>query len=238
MAGSAGTLLHTDWECSSALCLLGLLYSRGSVYVCCSNQAGVHGCGLRVTHCQGTRKQCQIKAHSGELGRDCCGSNSSELFEVGGHRAAGSQLPLGLAVGTGALLGAHKVHRWTGPVPGSFLKHSSSQDVCAAGTTHAPCPCPAAGCSSAPYTEQGQSLLLLVPKSSEKCCLPAVLVPVGSKLRGQNWFASADWEPGFEHPNRQGCQDSGVWTRPLQDQCFPSKNRMPGVKNVAQLDES
>lgn len=136
--------LHTDWECSSALNLLGLLYARGSVYVCCSNQAGVHGRGLRVTHCQGTRKQCQIKALSGEPGRDCCGSNSSELFEVGGHRAAGSQLPWGLAVGTGAPLGAHKVHRWTGPVPGSFPKHSSSREVCAAGITHALCPCPAA----------------------------------------------------------------------------------------------
>lgn len=228
--------LHTDWECSSALCLLGLLYARGSVYVCCSNQAGVHGRGLRVTHCQGTRKQCQIKAHSGEPGRDCCGSNSSELFEVGEHRAAGSQLPLGLAVGTGAPLGAHKVHRWTSPVPGSFPKHSSSLEVCAAGIMQPPCP--AAGFSSALYTEQGQNLLLLIPNPSEKCCLPTVLVPVGSKQRGQNWFASAYWEASFEHPNRQGCQDAGFWTRPLQDQCFPSKNRMLGVKNVAQLDES
>lgn len=87
-------------------------------------------------------------------------------------------------------------------------------------------------------TEQGQSLLLLrlIAKSSEKMLF--TLVPVGSKQRGQNWFVSADWEPGFEHPNRQGCQDPGFWTHSLQDQCFPSKNRMPDVKNVAQLDES
>lgn len=160
-----------------------------------------------------------------------------ELFEVGGHRAAGSQLPLGLAEGTGAPLGAHKVHRWTGPVPESFPKHSSSREVCAAGTTQAPCPCPSAGCSSALNTEQSL-LLLLIAKSSEKCCLPPVLVPVGFKQRGQNSLVSADWEPGFENPNRQGCQDPGFWTHSLQDQCFPNKNRMPDVKNVAQLDES
>lgn len=115
-------------------------YTAGEVFTCVvATRPGVHGRGLRVTHCQGTRKQCQIKAHSGEPGGDCCGSNSSELFEVGGHGAAGSQLPFGAGSGHWGPSGCPQSPQMDRPsareLPEAQL---SCLEVCAAGITQPP----------------------------------------------------------------------------------------------------